>query len=193
MSQASDDMSAQPTLPRAERRPLSSVAARMLARAKKEFADRQFENAEQSLTNVLALAPDEPDAMRTLGMVAQRRSDHVKAADCFRRVLAEWPQDSDLRVCLGIALYEQGKVDEAVKHLRLACELSPTSAPAWFNLGEALGREAHSHEAVAALQRGFRWHACRRVSAASKPVSPASAKCCAAIPATPKAGSVCRI
>jgi len=153
MSQASDDMSAQPTLPRAERRPLSSVAARMLARAKKEFADRQFENAEQSLTNVLALAPDEPDAMRTLGMVAQRRSDHVKAADCFRRVLAEWPQDSDLRVCLGIALYEQGKVDEAVKHLRLACELSPTSAPAWFNLGEALGREAHSHEAVAALQR----------------------------------------
>jgi len=155
MSQASDDMSAQPTLPRAEKRPLSSVAARMLARAKKEFADRQFENAEQSLTNVLALAPEEPDAMRTLGMVAQRRSDHVKAADCFRRVLAEWPQDSDLRVCLGIALYEQGKVDEAVKHLRLACELSPTSAPAWFNLGEALGREAHSHEAVAALQRAI--------------------------------------
>ena len=34
-----------------------------------------------------------------------------------------WPDDSDLRVCLGIALYEQGKVDEAVKHLRLACEL----------------------------------------------------------------------
>src|SRR5690348_5325422 len=109
MSQA-DDMSAQPTLPPAVRRPLSSVATRMLARAKKEFAARQFDNAEQSLTNVLALAPDEPDAIRTLGMVAQRRSDHVKATDCFLRVLPVWPQDSDLRVCLGIALYEQGKV-----------------------------------------------------------------------------------
>ena len=155
MSQADDDMSAQPISARAEKRPLSSVAARMLARAKREFAERQFENAEQSLINVLALAPDEPDALRTLGMVAQRRSDHVKATDCFRRVLATWPDDSDLRVCLGIALYEQAKVEEAVKHLRLACELAPTSASAWFNLGEALGREAHSQESVAALQRAI--------------------------------------
>ncbi len=35
---------------------------------------------------------------------------------CFRRVLAVWPADSDLRVCLGIALYEQGTIEEAVKH-----------------------------------------------------------------------------
>ncbi|HZZ13147.1 MAG TPA: sulfotransferase, partial [Paraburkholderia sp.] len=137
------------------RRPLSSVAARMLTRARKEWADRQVEDAEQSLTNVLALAPDDADAIRLLGMVSQRRNDHVKATDCFRRVLDVWPQDSDLRVCLGIALYEQGQVDEAVKHLRYACELAPTSAPAWFNLGEALGREAHSHDSVAALQRAI--------------------------------------
>jgi tetratricopeptide (TPR) repeat protein len=155
MSQANDDMSAQPAPVPQEKRRLSSVAARMLARAKNEFADRQFELAEQSLNNVLALAPDEPDAIRTLGMVAQRRSDHIKAAACFQRVLAVWPDDSDLRVCLGIALYEQGNVDEAVKHLRHACELAPTSASAWFNLGEALGREAHSHESVTALQRAI--------------------------------------
>ncbi|HEX3895353.1 MAG TPA: sulfotransferase [Rudaea sp.] len=137
------------------RRPLSSVAARMLTRARKAWTERQFEDAEQSLTNVLALAPDDADAIRLLGMVSQRRNDHVKATDCFRRVLDVWPQDSDLRVCLGIALYEQGQVDEAVKHLRYACELAPTSAPAWFNLGEALGREAHSHDSVAALQRAI--------------------------------------
>jgi len=155
MSQTHDDMNAQPVPVAQQKRPLSSVAARMLARAKKEFAERQFENAEQSLNNVLALAPDEPDALRTLGMVAQRRSDHVKATECFLRVLPVWPDDSDLRVCLGIALYEQGKVDEAVKHLRYATELAPTSASAWFNLGEALGREAHSHDSVAALQRAI--------------------------------------
>jgi tetratricopeptide (TPR) repeat protein len=156
MSQTRDnDVSAQPDPLQREKRPLSSVAARMFARARKEFAERQFENAEQSLTNVLALAPDDLDAVRLLGMVAQRRNNHVKATDCFRRVLAAWSEDSDLRVCLGIALYEQGKVDEAVKHLRYACELSPTSAPAWFNLGEALAREAHSHDAVAALQRAI--------------------------------------
>jgi tetratricopeptide (TPR) repeat protein len=127
----------------------------MLTRARKEWADRQFEDAERSLTNVLALAPDDPDAIRMLGMVTQRRGDHAKATGCFRHVLAVWPEDSDLRVCLGIALYEQGEVGEAVQHLRHACELAPTSAPAWFNLGEALAREAHSHDAVAALQRAI--------------------------------------
>ncbi len=125
----------------------------MLARAKKESAQQEFEAAERSLTNVLALAPDDPDAIRSMGMVVQRLGNHAKAADCFRRVLDVWPDDSDLRVCLGIALYEQGKVDEAVTHLRHACELAPTCAPAWFNLGEALAREAYTQEAVSALRR----------------------------------------
>jgi Tfp pilus assembly protein PilF len=156
MPHTSDFMTVQPTpVQNPPRRPLSSVATRMLSRARREWAERQFEEAERSLTNVLALAPDEPEAIRMLGMVAQRRNHHAKATDCFRRVLAVWPEDSDLRVCLGIALYEQGQVDEAVTHLRTACELAPTSASAWFNLGEALAREAQSHDAVAALQRAI--------------------------------------
>ncbi|MGH9808901.1 MAG: tetratricopeptide repeat-containing sulfotransferase family protein, partial [Terriglobia bacterium] len=124
-----------------------------MARAKKESGRQEFEAAERTLINVLALAPEDPDAMRSMGMVVQRRGNHAKATDCFQRVLGVWPDDSDLRVCLGIALYEQGKVDEAVTHLRLACELAPASAPAWFNLGEALARDAHTQEAVAALRR----------------------------------------
>jgi len=136
-------------------RPLSPMANRLLERARREWQQRQLDAAEQSLANVLALVPDYPDAIRMLGMVVQRRGDHVRAAECFLRVLPVWPEDSDLRVCLGIALYEQGRVDEAVKHLRFACQLAPKSAAAWFNLGEALGREAHSDEAVRALQRAL--------------------------------------
>ena len=135
------------------RRPLSPVAARLMARARTEWGQRQFDDAERSLTSVLALAPDDPEATRMLGMVVQRIGNHAKATECFLRVLPVWPEDADLRVCLGIALYEQGKVDEAVTHLRLASELAPASAPAWFNLGEALAREAHTREAVAALRR----------------------------------------
>jgi tetratricopeptide (TPR) repeat protein len=129
------------------------MATRLMARARAEWEQRRFDDAERSLTNVLALVPDNPEAIRSLGMVAQRRGNHVKAAGCFRRVLAIWPEDSDLRVCLGISLYEQGEVQEAVMHLRYACQLAPKSASAWFNLGEALGREAQSQEAVAALRR----------------------------------------
>ena len=137
------------------RRPLSSVASRLLARARKEWAQQQFDAAEQSLVNVLRLAPDEPDAVRMLGMVVQRLGRHAQAIDCFRRVLAMGPEDSDLHVGLGISLFEQGEADEALEQFRHACTLEPASASVWFNLGEALGREAHTREAVAALQRAL--------------------------------------
>lgn len=137
------------------RRPLSPVAARLLAKARKEWAQRQFDAAERSITGVLALAPDDPDAIRMLGVAAQHRGDQATAIDCFRRVLATWPGDSELRVGLGIALYEHGEIDEAMTHLRHACQLAPSSSSAWFNLGEALWRQTHAEEAVAALQRAL--------------------------------------
>ncbi len=137
------------------RRPLSSVAARLLARARKEWGQQQFEAAERSLTSVLSLAPDEPDAVRLLGMVVQRLGKHAQAIESFRRVLATCPDDSDLRIGLGISLFEQGETDEALTHFRRACELDPDSTSAWFNLGEALGRQAQTNEAVAALRRAL--------------------------------------
>jgi tetratricopeptide (TPR) repeat protein len=137
------------------RRPLSSVAARLLARSRKEWEQQQFEAAEQSLINVLRLAPDEPDAVRLLGMVVQRLGRHAQAVECFRRVLALCPEDSDLRIGLGISLFEQGAADEALTHFRQACSLEPASASAWFNLGEALGRHALTNEAVEALRRAL--------------------------------------
>lgn len=90
-----------------------------------------------------------------VGMVAQRRGDHARAADCFRKVLAASPEDADLHVALGITLYEQGEVGEAISHLRRACKLAPDSASVWFNLGEAIGRQACSEESVRALQRAL--------------------------------------
>ncbi len=135
--------------------PLSRAASRLMDRAREQWRQRQFDAAGQTLTQVLALAPDHPEAVRMLGMTAQRRGDHAGAADCFRRVIEVWPDDADVHVGLGIALYEQGQVDAAIAHLRQACRLEPTSAMAWFNLGEAVGREARTEEAVDALQRAI--------------------------------------
>src|SRR5580765_6418850 len=112
---------------------LSRTAARMLARAREEWERRDFAAAEHSLSNVLALAPNDLSATRMLGMAVQRLGDHARAIDCFRRVLAAHPGDSDIHVCLGIALHERGETADAVKHLRHACELAPRSASAWFN------------------------------------------------------------
>lgn len=136
-------------------RPLSPVATRLWARACKEWEQQQFEAAEQSLTNVLALAPDNMDAIRMLAAAAQRRGDHVRAIDCFRRALAMSPEDFALRIGLGIALYEHGEADESLTHLRRACDLAPASSSAWFNLGKALEKEAHPEEGLAAFRRAL--------------------------------------
>jgi len=135
--------------------PLSRTAARMLARARDEWERRDFAAAEHSLSNVLALAPNDLSATRMLGMAVQRLGDHARAIDCFRRVLAAHPDDADIHVCLGIALHERGETADAVKHLRHACALEPRSASAWFNLGEALVQQVHTVDAVAALRRAL--------------------------------------
>jgi len=135
--------------------PLSPVAGRLLARARSEWEAHQFEAAERSLTSVLALAPREPRAVRMQGMVARSRGDYAKAVDCFRAVLAVWPDDVFLRSELGLSLLSLGEAAEATEHFRHACELAPDSASAWFNLGEALWQQARGEEAVTALQRSL--------------------------------------
>src|SRR5699024_2603760 len=134
------------------RAPLSPPAERLLGRARSQWQGRQFDAVAQTLAQVLALAPDHPEALRMLGMAAQRRRDNATARDWFRKVLPVWPDDVDLHVGLGIALYERGETDEAIALLRRACELAPDSPMAWFNFGEAIGQQARAEEAVAAFR-----------------------------------------
>lgn len=159
---------------RPRRTPLSPVAARLWARARAEWEQQRYDAAELSLTSVLALAPDDLDATRMLGIAAQHRGDHAKAIECFRRVLAMSPGDVALLVNLGIALHEHGEVEEALAHLRHACELAPRSSSVWFNLGKALEKQACTQEAVEAFRSALeidRSHVAARLSLARALVS----------------------
>lgn len=159
---------------RPSRLPLSPVAARLMARARREWEQQQYEAAELSLTSVLALAPDDLDTIQMLGIAAQRRGDHAKAIECFRRVVVSSPDDMALRVNLGIALHENGDAAEALVHLRHACKLAPRSPVAWFNLGKALEKQAYTREAVDAFRHTLdvdRSHVAARLSLARTLVS----------------------
>lgn len=133
----------------------SPAADRFLGRARSEWEQQQFDAAERSIANALALAPGDPDAIRMLGMVSQRRGSHAKAVECFRRILAVWPEDAALRVGLALSLFESGEMDEATILFRQACKLAPNSASAWFNLGEALWRQGNATESLPALQHAI--------------------------------------
>src|SRR5579875_2364377 len=153
MPQLRDDMTAHTrSLPAQDpsRPPRSPVTARLLERARREWARQEYEAAERSLTNALALAPDDPEATRMLGGVVLRRGKYVRAIECFRKVLPVWPDDDDLRIGLGIALYEQGEVPEAVMHLRRACD------PAHRSVVLSLARAQANLGRIDAAVAGFR-------------------------------------
>lgn len=129
------------------------MASRLLARAQTELQGGDADAAARTLSSVLSLSPDSPEAMRWMAIAAQNCGDHVKAIEYFQRALALLPDDVDLLVGLGVAMYRTGAVDEAIAHLRRACELEPESASAWYNLAEALKPQVHTEEAIEALQR----------------------------------------
>lgn len=135
--------------------PLSPVARRLLKRAQKESESGDADAAMRTMIGALALAPDNPEALRWMGIAAQNCNDHVGAADCFRRALAGLPDDADLHIGLGVALYRLGQEDEALIHLRRACELAPDSAAAWYNLAEGLKPQMQAKAAIEALQRAL--------------------------------------
>lgn len=134
---------------------LSPVAIRLLARARRELQQGRGSTAMRTLKSVLALAPDNPEALRWSGAAAQTLGNHGEAADCFRRALAAAPDDPAMHLALGVALLEHGETEEGTKYLKHACELAPSSAPAWFNLGEALMAQAHVVEASLAFEHAL--------------------------------------
>ncbi len=134
---------------------LSPVAERLLKRAQKESRSGNAGAALRTMTGVLALAPDNAEALRWMGIAAQNCEDHAGAADCFRRALTALSGDPELHVGLGVALYRLGQEDEAVANLRRACELAPDSVSAWYNLAEALKPQLQAEAAIEALQRAL--------------------------------------
>lgn len=132
---------------------LTPVAARFLARANSECAAGLLPAAKRTLDSVLALAPASTEALRLMAAVCQHLDDHATAAWYFRKLSDLQPTDPLPRLGLGVSLAAIKDVDGAVVAFRSACEVSPGSADAWHNLGEALERANRSDEAIEAFER----------------------------------------
>jgi predicted O-linked N-acetylglucosamine transferase (SPINDLY family) len=99
--------------------------------------------AEEIYRRVLAVEPDQPDALRLLGVLCQQRGQLAAAETWLRRAIHAWPAQAESHNSLGITLKAQGRFEEAAACYRQAWELDPSSASAASNLGNvlhALGR-----------------------------------------------------
>jgi Tfp pilus assembly protein PilF len=145
---------AQPPVDRAAG--LSPSARRFLEEAGKALGKGQPDMAERALVSVLALAPNNAEAHRLMGISFQMRNDHEKAVQSLRRSVISRPDDAMTLMNLGSSLYEIGAVDDALSALRQACELAPDMASVWYNLGKALKMQLRGEEARDAFEHALK-------------------------------------
>ncbi|SEJ51226.1 tetratricopeptide repeat-containing sulfotransferase family protein [Frateuria terrea] len=126
---------------------LPPAATQWLREASQALGRNQIDFAIQSLTRVLALAPECADAHRLMGIAFLISGDRQKSISHLQRALAVRPDDSTLNMNLGSALFELGDVDAGLAHLQRACELAPRSASTWYNYGKALQFSARIEQA----------------------------------------------
>src|SRR6185437_764715 len=143
------------TEPRGPIPPLAPAVEQRLQQARAESAAGRAALAYRLMLQVLASAPEHPEALRWMAIAAEHVGEHARAAESCRLALQALPDDADLHGALGMALYRLGQCDEGIGHLQRVCELAPQSARAWYNLAEALHPQARVAAAMDALARAL--------------------------------------
>ncbi len=137
---------------------------RMLEDGIAHHREDRKEEAERCYRKVLSIAPNQPDALNLLGVLAGEAGAGKLAADLMRRALMTRPKDPNILNNLGHTLSEIRQWEEARDHLERAVALKPDFDEAKYNLGKVL---RHLGEQERALQLWKEvWDADDRVNAA---------------------------
>jgi lipoprotein NlpI len=100
-----------------------------------------------------ALAPDAPQPLYIMGLVARAQNRPVEAVNAFERVLKVDPRDVGANINLGQLLAQQRKYAEAAAAFRTAIAAEPYNMTAVYNLAIALQRTGEREESTRLIQR----------------------------------------
>lgn len=111
--------------------------------------------AEAIYRDILRKAPNQPDALHLLGLVAHQRGRQDRAIQLIQRAVRIDPANAAYANSLGLALFANGKPAEAAAAFGQAIDLDPGLAEAHNNLGNARLRAGDLPGAAAAYQRAI--------------------------------------
>ena len=80
---------------------------------------------------------------------------YIEAEQAYRHALAAAPQHPEALQLLGLALYRQQRLPEAVSCLKAASDIQPSSPLLWFNLGVISQKACLQDDAIAAYQKAI--------------------------------------
>jgi len=110
--------------------------------------------AETIYRQVLALQPNDPDALHLLGVLAAQVGN-AEAIALMRKAIAQRPEFPEAYAHLGNALHMRGEIGEAITCYRCAVAQLPEFPEAWSNLGTALTTAGELEEAVRCCRRAL--------------------------------------
>jgi len=108
----------------------------------------RLSEAEVAYDDVLAVDPENIDALHFLGVIAYQRGEHGRAEKLISRALSRNASNAPAYNNLGNALGAQGKLDAAIACYRQALALQPGYADAWVNLGATFRAKGEVEKAV---------------------------------------------
>lgn len=115
----------------------------------------RLELAEEIYRRILAIEPNQPDALHLTGLVAHHRGRSAEAIDWMRRAIALDPGQADYHNNLADANRALGRLDDATAGFRRAVELRPDLPQFRTNLAHALLAQAKVDEAIAQYRRAI--------------------------------------
>ncbi|WP_240635981.1 tetratricopeptide repeat protein [Caldimonas tepidiphila] len=112
------------------------------------------EAARGGFERLLALDPDDADALASCAHLRAQAGDDAGAIADYRRLLARYPaQGAAPWFNLGYLLERSGRLGEAEAAFRAALALDERLDRAWYGLGLVLAGLGRDEEAIAALRR----------------------------------------
>jgi tetratricopeptide (TPR) repeat protein len=108
----------------------------------------RLNDAEALYRQILSTAPDHPDALYLLGMIAYEVGKNGAAVELVGRALSLNPRFVEGHNNIGLALHRMERYAEAAGHFRAALALRPDYADAHSNLGLTLHAQGRPVDAV---------------------------------------------
>ena len=115
-----------------------------------------LEDAEKGYHTVLAVEPENTDALQLLGVLRHQQGDSNEAIRLIKKALKRAPKSPQCHQNLASVFNSLGRLDEAEKHFRKAIALDPGEAEFHANLGIVMGQKDREEEAVACFENALR-------------------------------------
>ncbi len=119
-----------PEAPKATTEDQDQAVQQAIESAERKAAAHDRDGAIAELERALALKPDSPFLLKTLGGILLEAGSHWEAQQRYRQLLRIQPENAETHVLSAVASLRMGRLDEFSTGIGRALDLDPTNIPA---------------------------------------------------------------